>query len=376
MIFSLPSVTELEKKYVLDALDKRILSGDQEYTKKAYKIFEEKFGIKNMLLTVSGTAALEMAGLLIDLKPGDEIIAPSFTFSSTINSFLLRGAKAVFCDIRKDTFNIDESLIEGLITEKTKAIYCVDYAGVPCDMDKINEIADRHGLFVIEDAAQAVGSTYKGRYCATLSEFGCYSFHETKNYVMGEGGAIVLNEEKYLERAEIIREKGTNRANLIRGIVDKYTWHDIGSSYLPSDILAALLCAQMERFDELTKKRMDTYNFYQEALEEAQQKGWLRKPIVPEYATHNAHMYNILMPDEKTRIWLSDELKKDKIPAYICYVPLHSSPMGNKLGYTAEDCPVTEEYGNRILRLPLSSMLTREEAEQVVEGIYRLFKNR
>ncbi len=376
MIFSQPNIGELEKKYVLDALERKMLSGDREYTHRVYKEFERRFGIKNMLLTVSGTAALEMAGLLIDLKEGDEVIAPSFTFSSTINSFLLRGAKVKFCDIRKDTYNIDENLIEQLITDRTKAIYCVDYAGVPCDIDRINEIADRHGLFVIEDAAQAVGSTYKGKYCGTLTEFGCYSFHETKNYVMGEGGAIILNEEKYLERAEIIREKGTNRANLLRGIVDKYTWHDIGSSYLPSDVLAAILLAQTERFDELTRIRMEIYDFYQEAFREAEEKGWLRRPVVPGYATHNAHMYNILMPDDNTRTWLSDELKKDSIPAYICYVPLHSSPMGRRLGYKAEDCPVTEEYGNRLLRLPLSSCLTMQEAEMTVQKIYELLKNR
>lgn len=374
MNFSQPSITELEEKYVLDSMKQAHFSGDGLYTKKVYDLFRSKFGIDKMLLTTSGTAALEMTALLIDLQPGDEVIAPSFTFSSTINAFMLRGAKPVFCDIRKDTFNIDETLIEGLITERTKAIYCVNYAGVPCDFDVINEIARKHGLFVIEDSAQSVGSTYKGVYSGTLAEFGCYSFHDTKNYVMGEGGAIVLNEEKYLERAEIIREKGTNRSNLIRGVVDKYTWHDVGSSYLPSDILAAILVAQMERFDDLTQKRMAVWNTYQQLLEEAEKDGILRRPIVPEYATHNAHMYNVVMRSDKERAYLSEQLKKFSIPAYICYVPLHSAPMGMKLGFVPESCPVTEDYGSRILRLPLSACLTPSDAEEVCSRIYEIMK--
>ena len=261
--FNKPSITELEINKVVDCLNgNSILSGDGKYTTEVYEHFKKRFHIDNMLLTTSGTTALEMASILIDLEPGDEVITPSFTFSSTVNAFLLRGANPVFCDIREDTFNIDENLIEDLITSKTKAIYAVDYAGFPCEMDKINEIANRHGLFVIEDAAQAVGSTYKGRYAGTLTEFGCFSFHETKNYVMGEGGAIVVNEDKYMERAEIIREKGTNRRNVLRGLVDKYTWHDIGSSFLPSDLLAAILSAQMERYDEILEKRMNVWNTY------------------------------------------------------------------------------------------------------------------
>ncbi|MBQ8108192.1 MAG: dTDP-4-amino-4,6-dideoxygalactose transaminase, partial [Ruminococcus sp.] len=306
MIFSMPSITKLEEKYVLDAMHTFPISGDGKYTKRVYEIFKNRFGMDNMLLTTSGTAALEMAGLLIGLDKGDEVIAPSFTFSSTINAFMLRGAKPVFCDIREDTYNIDEERIESLITPKTKAIYCVNYAGVSCDIDRINEIADKHGLFVIEDAAQSVGSTYKGKPSGTLTELGCFSFHETKNYVMGEGGALVVNEDKYMQRAEIIREKGTNRSMLIRGLVDKYTWWDIGSSYLPSDILAAVLTAQMERFDEIMEHRMGIWNSYQAAFEDAEKKGWLRRPIIPEGITHNGHMYNILLPDEKSRIYLSE----------------------------------------------------------------------
>ncbi|MBD5103969.1 MAG: dTDP-4-amino-4,6-dideoxygalactose transaminase [Ruminococcaceae bacterium] len=368
--FTKSSVTDLEEKYVVDALHNGLLSGDGRYTEKVYEQFKKRFGIERMLLTTSGTTALEMASILVELEPGDEVIVPSFTFSSTVNAFLLRGAKPVFCDIRKDTMNIDENLIENLITPKTKAIYCVDYAGIPCDIDKINEIANRHGLFVIEDAAQAVGSKYKGKYCGTLTEFGCYSFHETKNYVMGEGGGIVINEEKYMERAEIIREKGTNRRNVLRGLVDKYTWHDIGSSFLPSDVLAAILYAQMERYDEIMEKRVNIWNIYHEGLKEAESKGFLRRSVVPDYAEHNGHMYNIILPTEKIRTKLIAALKEKEIISYICYVPLHSAPMGMKLGYKPEDCPVTEDYGKRVLRLPLYADMTGEDAEFVAESVY------
>lgn len=367
--FNKATVSDLEEQYLLDALHHSKLSGDGKYTMKVYDQFREHFGIENMLLTTSGTTALEMASLLINLEPGDEVIVPSFTFSSTVNAFLLRRATPVFCDIRPDTFNMDETLIEGLITPRTKAIYCVDYAGVPCDMDVINAIADKHGLFVIEDAAQAVGSTYKGQFAGTLSEFGCYSFHETKNYVMGEGGAIILNEEKYMDRAEIIREKGTNRRQVLKGWTDKYTWHDIGSSFLPSDLLAAILCAQMDRYDEIMDKRMAIWNTYQEQLKPLEDAGKLRRAIIPDYVQHNGHMYNIVLPSDQIRTRLVDELKKRDIMAYICYVPLHSAPMGQKLGNRPEDCPVTEEYGARVLRLPLYADMQIAQAEYVVEQI-------
>ena len=371
--FNKPSITELEINKVVDCLNgNSILSGDGKYTTEVYEHFKKRFHIDNMLLTTSGTTALEMASILIDLEPGDEVITPSFTFSSTVNAFLLRGANPVFCDIREDTFNIDENLIEDLITSKTKAIYAVDYAGFPCEMDKINEIANRHGLFVIEDAAQAVGSTYKGRYAGTLTEFGCFSFHETKNYVMGEGGEIVVNEDKYMERAEIIREKGTNRRNVLRGLVDKYTWHDIGSSFLPSDLLAAILSAQMERYDEILEKRMNVWNTYYNGLECLEKEGLLRRPVLPEGIEHNAHMFCIVLPDEDTRTKLINSLKEKGISSYICYVPLHSSPYGQKLGYTPEMLPVTEDLGKRILRLPLYVDMTIEGAEFVVETIKKV----
>ncbi len=368
--FNKASVADLEEEYLIDALRTSKSSGDGKYTFKVYDQFRERFGIDKMLLTTSGTTALEMASILIDLQPGDEVIVPSFTFSSTVNAFLLRGAIPVFCDIRPDTLNMDESLIEQLITDKTRAIYAIDYAGIPAEMDTINQIANKNGLFVIEDAAQAVGSTYKGRYAGTLSEFGCYSFHETKNYVMGEGGAIVLNEEKYLDRAEIIREKGTNRRHVLRGWTDKYTWHDIGSSFLPSDLLAALLAAQMDRYDEILAKRMHVWNSYQNELASLEKDGKLRRLVVPEDVQHNAHMYNIVLPTEKIRTELVDGLKERDIMAYICYVPLHSSPKGLELGNSPESCPVTEDLGVRTLRLPLYADMTDNDIDKVLTGVF------
>ena len=367
--FNKASITELEEKYVVDALHNSKLSGDGKYTMRVYQQLQERFGMKHVLLTTSGTTALEMAAILINLEPGDEVIVPSFTFSSTVNAFLLRGAKPVFCDIRTDTFNMDEQLIEGLITPKTKAIYCVDYAGIPCEMDTINDIARRCGLFVIEDAAQAIGSTYKGRYAGTLCKFGCYSFHETKNYVMGEGGCLVLNDEKYIERADIIREKGTNRRQVLKGWTDKYTWHDIGSSFLPSDVLAAVLSAQLERYDEIMEKRLRIWNTYHEQLKPLEEAGKLRRAIVPDYVQHNGHMYNILLPSDAVRTKLVERLKEQGIMAYICYVPLHSAPMGQRLGWKPEACPQTEECGARTLRLPLYADMTMEQAEKVVHAV-------
>lgn len=367
--FNKASITDKEIEYAIDALKNGKSSGDGAYTFKVYSQFKSLFGIENMLLTTSGTTALEMASLLINLEPDDEVIVPSFTFSSTANAFMLRRAKPIFCDIRPDTMNIDETKIEELITPKTKAIYIVDYAGIPCEIDKINKIAKKHNLYVIEDAAQAVGSTYNGFYAGTLCDMGCYSFHETKNYVMGEGGGLVINDISFMERAEIIREKGTNRRQVLRGMVDKYTWHDIGSSFLPSDVLAAILYAQMERFDEILKKRLNVWNTYQEELNELEKAGKLRCPILPENIEHNGHMYNIILPDSKTRNILVDELKKREIYAYICYVPLHSAPYALKLGYKPEQCPITEDYGERVLRLPLYADMSSDDTIKVIEAI-------
>ena len=372
--FNKPSITDLEISCVADAMKLRRTSGDGPYTMKVYEKFKEILGIENMLLTTSGTTALEMASLLIDLEPGDEVIVPSFTFSSTANAFMLRRAKPVFCDIRKDTMNIDETKIEALITKKTKAVYTVDYAGFPAEADAINEIAKKHGLFVIEDAAQAVGSSYKGRKAGTLGDFGCYSFHETKNYSMGEGGGLVINDPKYIDRAEIIREKGTNRRQVLKGMTDKYTWHDIGSSFLPSDLLAAMLYAQLERYDEIMAKRLNVWNIYHAQLKELADKELLKQPVLPEHITHNGHMYNIILPTAKCRDNLVARLKEAGIYAYICYVPLHSAPLGRKLGYNPETCPVTEDYGQRVLRLPLYADMTSTEAELVCEKIKKILK--
>lgn len=370
--FNKASITEKEIAYVTDAMTNGKLSGDGKYTMKVYEFMKKRLGIENMLLTTSGTTALEMASLLINLEPGDEVIVPSFTFSSTANAFMLRRAKPVFCDIRRDTMNIDETLIEGLITDKTKAIYTVDYAGVPCEMDAISRIAKAHGLLIIEDAAQAVGSTYKGRIAGTLGDFGCFSFHETKNYVMGEGGGLVINDPAYMDRAEIIREKGTNRRQVLKGMVDKYTWHDIGSSFLPSDLLAAVLYAQLERYDEIMDKRMAVWNTYQTMLKPLEEKGLLQCPVLPDNITHNGHMYNIILPTDEIRTDLVARLKEKDIYAYICYVPLHSAPYGLQIGYRPEACPVTEDYGQRVLRLPLYADMTVQDAEMVSEEIGKI----
>lgn len=366
--FSKPSITSLEEKYVLDAMKQGSLSGDGKYTPMVYAQFKERFNIDHMLLTTSGTTALEMAMLLINLQPGDEVIVPSFTFSSTVNAFVLRGAVPVFCDIRTDTMNMDENLIEPLITEKTKAIVTVDYAGVPCEMDIINAVAKKHGLHVIEDAAQAIGSSYKGVFAGKLSEIGCYSFHDTKNYTMGEGGAIVLNDASYEKRADILREKGTNRREAIQGIVDKYTWHDVGSSFLPSDILSALLYAQMERFDEIMEKRMYIWNSYHTRLEQLEKRG-LQRPFIPNNCTHNAHMYYVILPDAATRAKAIAYMRSKGIVTPFHYIPLHSSIKGMSFGYKEGMLPNTENYSTRLMRLPLHLTMSAKDIEAVIDGL-------
>lgn len=373
--FNKASITDREIEYAADAMRTGRLSGDGKYTERVYGIMKEKFGLEDVFLTTSGSSSLELATLLVDIKPGDEVIVPSFTFSSTANAFMLRGGIPVFCDIREDTMNIDERLIEDLITDRTKAIFPIDYAGIPADYDKILEIANRHGLKVVEDAAQSLGSTYKGRACGTFGDVGCYSFHETKNYVMGEGGGVVINDKSLIDRAEILREKGTNRRQVLKGMVDKYTWHDIGGSFLPSDVLAAILAAQLERFDELTAKRMVVWNTYHEGLRALEAEGYLRRQFVPDYAGINAHMYNILLPSDEIRTALISALKEQGIYAYICYVPLHSAPLGQRYGYKPESCPVTEDYGKRDLRLPLYADMTESDALLVVDTIDRTLRS-
>ena len=372
--FNVPSITELEHQFVAKSLAGK-LCGDGQYTKEASRLFEKATGIKDMILTTSCTHALEIAALLCDFKEGDEVILPSYTFSSTANAFLLHGAKLVFCDLRTDTLNIDENLITNLITDKTKAIAPVHYAGVSCEMDVINNIADKHGLFVIEDAAQAVGSTYHGRQCGDLSDFGCYSFHETKNYSMGEGGGLIIRDPDNRVKAEIIREKGTDRSRFWRGEVDKYTWRAAGSSYLPSDVLAAMLCAQLMRFDEIMQSRLNVWNTYHNAFESLEEKGW-RRPIVPDGCTHNAHMYYLIAPSPGERTRVLKELVNEKgVYAVSHYEPLHASPMGISLGYSPDDLPLTLDYAARIFRLPMWAGLSEDNLQHIIKSVFEVCVN-
>lgn len=370
--FTKISITELEKRYIEEALENEKICGDGKFTKRCTEWFKENCNINNLLLTTSCTHSLELAALLSELKEGDEVLVPSYTFVSTADAILLRGAKPVFVDIDERTFNMDVNSIEEKITPKTKAIFPVHYAGVACDMDEIMKIAKKYNLIVVEDAAQGVLAYYKDRPLGTIGDYGCFSFHETKNYVMGEGGAIIVKDnDKFLD-AEIIREKGTNRSQFVRGVVDKYTWHKVGSSYLPSDILAAMLYGQLERSDEIMKKRMNIWNKYNESFKLLEEKGKLIRPYIPNYAKHNAHMYYIILPNEETRNTLMENLKERGISAVFHYIPLHTSPMGIKLGYKKGDLPVTEEYAGRLLRLPLYADMTEDETEYVCKTIDEL----
>ena len=367
--FTKPSITDLEKRYIMDALDTHKICGDGKYTKKCNEWFKENCNISNFLLTTSGSHSLDLAAILAGLKSDNEVIVPSYTFVSTANAFMLRGAKPVFVDIDEKTMNIDANLIEEKITPKTKAIFPVHYAGVSCDMDKIMQIAKKYNLQVIEDAAQGVLAYYKGKPLGTIGDYGCFSFHETKNYCMGEGGGIVVKDDNKFKEAEIVREKGTNRSQFIRGTVDKYTWHEVGSSFLPSDILAALLLAQLERSEEIMQKRMHIWNTYNEAFLELEKQGKLIRPYIPEYAKHNAHMYYIILPTEEIRNKVMDKLKQKEISSVFHYIPLHTSPMGLKLGYKQGDLPKTEEYSARLLRLPLYADMSEEEIEKVCKSL-------
>lgn len=367
--FTKPSITDLEERYIMDALDTHKICGDGKYTKKCNEWFKENCNISNFLLTTSGSHSLDLAAILAGLKNDDEVIVPSYTFVSTANAFMLRGAKPVFVDIDEKTMNIDANLIEEKITPKTKAIFPVHYAGVSCDMDKIMQIAKKYNLQVIEDAAQGVLAYYKGKPLGTIGDYGCFSFHETKNYCMGEGGGIAVKDDNKFKEAEIVREKGTNRSQFIRGTVDKYTWHEVGSSFLPSDILAALLLAQLERSEEIMQKRMHIWNTYNEAFLELEKQGKLIRPYIPEYAKHNAHMYYIILPTEEIRNKVMDKLKQKEISSVFHYIPLHTSPMGLKLGYKQGDLPKTEEYSARLLRLPLYADMSEEEIEKVCKSL-------
>ncbi|BCJ87830.1 dTDP-4-amino-4,6-dideoxygalactose transaminase [Effusibacillus dendaii] len=371
--FNLPAVTGRETDYLSEAVKNQKLSGDGEFTQKCSKWFEERFQCPKVLLTTSCTHALEMAALLADIREGDEIIMPSYTFVSTANAFVLRGATIVFVDIRPDTMNMDEKVVEDAITNRTKAIVPVHYAGVSCEMDTILSLAKRYGLLVIEDAAQAVMSRYKGKALGTIGDMGCYSFHETKNYNCGEGGAIVLHDNEYIQRAEILREKGTNRTVFFRGEIDKYSWVDIGSSYLPSELNAAYLYAQLEMASEINRKRLDLWNQYYTGLLPLAEQGYIDLPVVPEGCEHNGHMFYIKAKNLEERTALIDYLLKNNCKSVFHYVPLHSTHAGIKFGrFHGEDRYTTRE-SERLLRLPLFYNLESEKVSYIIKIIYQFF---
>ncbi len=371
--FNEPPYVGKELEYVKIAIENQKICGDGQFTKLCNAWIEEKTGTSKALLTTSCTSALEMAAMLCDIRPGDEVIIPSFTFVSTANAFVLRGAKIVFVDIRPDTMNIDETLIEAAITPKTKAIVPVHYAGVACEMDKIMELAKRYNLKVIEDAAQGVSSYYKNRALGSIGDFGCYSFHETKNYSMGEGGAILIKNPENIERAEIIREKGTNRSRFFRGQVDKYTWVSEGSSYLPSDMNAAYLYAQLENEEKIYNDRMNSWHLYYDGLRELAQKGQIELPTVPENCIHNAHMFYIKAKNLEERTKLLSYLKANDINAVFHYIPLHSAPAGVKYcRFNGEDKFTTRE-SERLIRLPMFHGLKSTDIEYIIEKIKKFF---
>ncbi|MCI6637567.1 MAG: dTDP-4-amino-4,6-dideoxygalactose transaminase [Lachnospiraceae bacterium] len=371
--FNVPPFTNDEISYVSQAINSHKISGDGEFTKKCNLWLEQQFKAQKVMLTTSGTTSLDMAMLMCDIEPGDEVILPSYTFSSTATAAVLAGAKLVFVDIRPDTMNIDETKIEDAITDKTKVIIAMHYAGVGCDMDAIVNIAHKHGLMVVEDAAQGVNAKYKDKYLGTIGDFGCYSFHETKNYSMGEGGAIVINNPAYNEKAEILREKGTNRSKFFRGQVDKYTWVDFGDSYLPSELNAAYLYPQLLKADEIQKDRMNSWNEYNDAFKDLEDSGYLERPAIPEYDQHNAHMYYLKCKDLQERTAFISFLKENGILAVFHYVPLHSAPAGYKFGrFNGKDVYTTSE-SERLVRLPMYYGLTEEDRNKVIDKVHEFY---
>ena len=364
--FNKPYMTGKELFYIAEAHFNGKLAGDGPFTKRCHVWLEERAGAKKALLTHSCTAALEMAALLLDIQPGDEVIMPSYTFVSTANAFVLRGGVPVFVDIREDTLNLDERLIEAAITPRTKAIVPVHYAGVACEMDAIMDIARRHGLKVVEDAAQGVMSTYKGRALGSIGDLGAYSFHETKNVISGEGGALLVNDPQLALRAEIIREKGTDRGRFFRGEVDKYTWQEVGSSFLPGELTAAFLWAQLEEAESITSNRMVSWSRYHAALAPLEAKGLLRRPIVPSDCLHNAHMYHVLLAPGVDRQAVLTTMKRNDINSVFHYVPLHSSPAGQRYGRVRGSMAVTNKQSERLVRLPLWGGLTAEQQDRIV----------
>lgn len=374
IVFNQAPFTGKEFGYIQKAIDNKKICGDGEFTKKCSEWLEEKTGASKVLLTTSCTHALEMAALLCDIKKGDEVIMPSYTFVSTANAFVLRGAKIVFVDIRPDTMNIDETKIEDAITDKTKVIVPVHYAGVACEMDTIMDIAKRHNLMVVEDAAQGLMSTYKGKALGTIGDFGCISFHETKNYSMGEGGALYINDPKYIEDAEIIREKGTNRSKFFRGQIDKYTWVNVGSSYLPSDMNAAYLWAQLEIADEINNHRLELWKTYYKGLKPLEEAGLTDLPIIPDGCEHNAHMFYIKTKDLEERNKLIQYLIGNNVQSVFHYIPLHNAPAGAKFGQFFGDDRYTTKESERLLRLPMSFALTIDEVKNVINNICSYYK--
>ncbi len=372
--FNIPPFTGKEMNYIRQAVENQKICGDGPYTKKCSEWIEQKTGTAKCLLTTSCTHATELAALLADVKEGDEVIMPSYTFVSTADAFVLRGAKPVFVDIRPDTMNMDETLIEDAITPRTKAIVPVHYAGVACEMDTIMDIAKRHHLLVIEDAAQGIMSTYKGQALGAIGDFGCFSFHETKNYSMGEGGALLIKDPKYVEEAEIIREKGTNRSKFYRGQIDKYTWVNYGSSYLPSDMNAAYLWAQLELAEEINEKRRSIWNRYWELLQPLKEQGCIELPTVPEGCVHNAHMFYIKAKDLEERTGLIDFLRENEIWPVFHYIPLHTAPAGRKFGeFHGEDKYTTKE-SERLCRLPLFYSLELEQVDYIASKVKEFYQ--
>jgi dTDP-4-amino-4,6-dideoxygalactose transaminase len=371
--FNQASITDVELNNIKQVIKEKHFSGDGIFTKKCHKFFEEKYGFKKALLTTSGTAALEMAAILVDIQPGDEVIVPAFTFVTTANAFVLRGAKIVFCDVRSDYPNIDESKIEKLITDRTKAIVPVHYAGVACEMDTIMEIANKHNLFVVEDAAQAVDSYYKGKALGSIGHFGCFSFHETKNITSGEGGMLTINDSRFIERAEIIREKGTDRSKFFRGQVDKYGWVDIGSSYLPSDILAAILWGQIERLNQIQSKRIEIWDRYYEGLKELEDRGKIKLAKIPSYATNNAHMFFIVCKSIEERTELMDFLKESDIHTVFHYLSLDKSKYSKENFPEQVKCENSYYFEDCLLRLPMFYGLKESDQQYIVKMIGRFY---
>lgn len=365
--FNWPHMTGKELYYIAEAHFNGRLAGDGPFTKRCHQWIEERTGCNKALLTHSCTGALEMAALLLDIQPGDEIIMPSYTFVSTANAFVLRGGVPVFVDIREDTLNLDEHLIEAAITPRTRAIAPVHYAGVSCEMDTVMSIAKRRNLKVVEDAAQGVMATYKGRVLGSIGDLGAYSFHETKNVISGEGGALLVNDPELTLRAEIIREKGTDRSRFFRGEVDKYTWQEVGSSFLPGELIAAFLAAQLEEADRITEERLKNWHRYHDLLEPLESKGLLRRPIVPDGCQHNAHMYYVLLDPQIDRRKVLDEFRRHDIGAVFHYVPLHSSPAGKRYGRTHGTLDITDRQSERLVRLPLWLGLTEQQQSRVMD---------